>query len=1320
MFGQGGPRPSRVPRTCWRRVAACWVVSLALAPAAALCADEEAPAGATEEPAALRLRIEWGFGAVRAWHGAISVSEGSVSAPQPLGIEADEAGSMWLGEDRLSVQERGPRLYDGVDLDIHAPLEASLIVQLAPGDAAAAAPLEISLATLVNAPYNGQLDDQRNRLIVRRAPGDRLRVSFPATDRLVFDSNEQLDLEIRPHRVDAPQGSKLRLATRLLDPKTGEPVWSQEDEPVVDEQGSTEPVALTVPLPEAEGVYDLVIEASRRGLPNRLGFKHVVDERRVQLVVLSENPHVPDAGSEPPKDVVVEIDPANPAWWKRFATIPMIPGLPKGSIGSGDAATWRHPGDLGSLVQLGAGGREPNIAWEAYPLPIQRPGEAHIIEVEYPTDVPQHLGVSLIEPDSAGAVLPWGVDSGVYLPAEAADDAPRMAKHRMICWPRTKTPLLLLTNRRDGSRAVFGKIRVRGPKTNPVVAMVKTARDVDETHSYLPRRFPQGDGSPRRLLAAYYDRPLFPENFSAPDAFDPPNNRSFDDWHTFYEGASRLADYLNHIGHNGLMLSVLADGCAIYPSRLVDSTPRYDTGVFFSNGQDPLRKDVLELLFRICDREGLTLIPAVDFSMPLKSLEAVLRAGGPEAAGLELIGADGAPWLETHPPRQGLAPYYNPLNERVQQEMLAVIKELVERYEQHRSFGGVALQLSADGYAQLPGADWGFDDETLARFRRDSGVKLPAGPSHSAERVALLQDPGPERQKWLRWRAGALSLFYRRVQTELAAQKPQARLYLAGARLFERPELARELEPVLSRSAAKNQDVLLALGIDPELYRELDDVVLLRSQRIAPLDSLSEQAANLEVNLDANLDRQFAGAPHAGELFYHEPQEARLESFDAKSPFKRTSLWLAAQPLPSGLENRRRFIHALAALDAQSMFDGGRMLPLGQESALDDLIAIYRHLPEKPFETVAPSDSAGGESASTQPVAIRTLSHAGRTYVYMVNDSPWKASVKVAVEMPDCAVRSLNPAHRRLPAMEGTGQKRSWTIALEPYGIFGAAFTAPGVKLSEPQVSLEERVDAQLRAAIDDLFERASVLKDPPQLDVLKNPGFEQPAPKDTRTRIADWEAAPANIKLDGDDPHSGNYAAKLSSTGGPATLTSAAFPAPRTGHLSVSVWLRTADAKRQPALWLLLEGRLGDQNYIRKAPVGKGPHAHPLEAQWQRYVFEFPDLPTAGISPLSLRFHLNQPGEVWIDDIELYDLKKPTDQELLALAMSIQHARLKLDNRQYSDCLQLLEAYWLRYLMLNVEAPKIARRPTPPPRATPATEPKPGVFDRLKKNLLR
>ena len=61
-------------------------------------------------------------------------------------------------------------------------------------------------------------------------------------------------------------------------------------------------------------------------------------------------------------------------------------------------------------------------------------------------------------------------------------------------------------------------------------------------------------------MAAYMDRPLLPENFHASEATDWQGGRSLDDWVTFHQAGTRLVEYLNHTGQNGLMLSVMADG----------------------------------------------------------------------------------------------------------------------------------------------------------------------------------------------------------------------------------------------------------------------------------------------------------------------------------------------------------------------------------------------------------------------------------------------------------------------------------------------------------------------------------------------------------------------------------------------------------------------------------------------------------------------------------------------------------------------------------------------------------------------------------------
>ena len=184
----------------------------------------------------------------------------------------------------------------------------------------------------------------------------------------------------------------------------------------------------------------------------------------------------------------------------------------------------------------------------------------------------------------------------------------------------------------------------------------------------------------RERINAYFDKPLFAENFSASLALDRETQTTVKDWNTFYEGAQRLAQYLRYTGRNGAIISVACEGSTLYPSRVFSSTPKYDNGVFFSNGQDPVQKDVLELLLRVFHREGLKLIPAIHFSSPLTGLDLQLRQAPEKAQGILLENHLGRTWSDPERIRKGLGPHYNPLDERVQGEMRRAIKELAARY----------------------------------------------------------------------------------------------------------------------------------------------------------------------------------------------------------------------------------------------------------------------------------------------------------------------------------------------------------------------------------------------------------------------------------------------------------------------------------------------------------------------------------------------------------------------------------------------------------------------------------------------------------------
>jgi len=1250
----------------------------------------------------MRLRMEWGGGTAQRWEGKVTVNEGLPSAPAPLGIEADEPGSMWITGNRLEIQARSPRTYDGVDFTVTGPLSSPLQLKLGARGDGAAFDITVPVGQLANEPYSAQLDATGNRLLIRRAPGDALRVKL-SRDSVIFSPGEIADVEVTPHMLAAGAPTRVRLVSQLFAARTSkDPLWSNEREIDLTAEGlATDPITLPVRLPPIEGVYDLRITVHRRALPNRLGWKQTVEERKVQLVVLgSRRPVVEGAAPLPAvAETLFELDPASPRWWERL-NVPAIPGLRRGPLGNGDAAPWQHP--LGQLIQLGSGAREPNTSWEAFPLPISKPGQPHIVEVEYPTDVPQTLGISIVEPNVAGKVTPIGLDSGVYLPDESVAGEPRLARHRLIFWPRTKTPLLVLTNQRHGSRAVFGKVRVLGPKASVSAPL---GRDTSRA-PYLPPAFASKAPSGNRLMAGYYDRPLFPENFSATEGLDEWSGRGLDDWVTFYEGASRLVEYLHYVGYNGLIMTVLADGSTIYPSQLVEPTMRYDTGAFFISGQDPMRKDVLELLMRMFDREGLQLVPAMQFAAPLPALEGLRRDSERAAIGIELIGPQGKRWVDAHEPRKGLAPYYNPLDPRVQKAMLDVVGELAERYGRHPSFSGLGLHLSADGYAQLPGADCALDETTVARFIAETKLTALESELHP---IRVQQIASTHRAAWIAWRAQEIAKLHQRMQAEVAKAKgTPARLYLLGAHMFERPEIEQALRPTLPRNVTA-QLAMTSMGVDPANYEATPQITLLRPNWTSPPSSLAGQSSIHELNDSPELDRALGKGEAPGALFFHEPRQLRLPSFDAQSPFKGTTSLLVSQLSASGANNRRRFVHAIATLDAAALIDGGWLLPLGEEEGLADLVAAYRELPAARFETLP---------GTTQPVTVRYLSTSQGTHVYLVNDSPWKTRATIELQAPaNCRMDRFGKT-RKLPAIQATDAAQNWVVDLEPYELLAGRFAAPAVQLRNVRVTLPPEVETDLYTRIRDLGERVAALHQPP---VVENPGMELPA---TATApLPGWELRDpqgATAVLDTQQKFSGATSIRLTSTQA-ASLASTPIASLHSGRLSVFVHLRVADPKRQPPLRLAISGRWKGQDYYRYAPVGADTSAKPIGTEWTQYLFQVRDLPTEDLTDLRVRFDLMGPGEIWIDDVELREF---SDDDIRELKKMITVAGYTLESRQFGDCQQLLEGFWPRFLLANVPLAQgpVTPPPTGPKPADPAppveVETKPGWFDRVRRSM--
>jgi hypothetical protein len=1190
---------------------------------------------------------------------------------------------------------------------------------------------------------------------------------------LVFDPGQRFTLRVSPHLLGVEPSLSVALRAQLHTVGDQRELWGRDQEITLAAEGGPDPVVpLEIQAPQEPGVYDLTLTLSRlsagerlipskrvtgavSGLPGLSRLRgEVLTQRRVQFIVLGSAPP-PDAKRPgPPTTELMTINPGK-TWWDRVAHIPRIAGLGKDPLEFGSVERWEHP-TLGPRVVLRQGvrgqglgvreegtgenragdrrafkqeteERESGETWVAYPLSVSQPGQVHVVEVEYPSDLPQAMAISIVEPNAAGAVVPIGLDSGVCVSGDAGATAgklptakvvaeqgpksdsgianpPRMETHRLTFWPRTRDPLLVISRVEAATQAAHGRIRLYGPKRFGVGAL----RLGIEAHSALPPAASPADGSQRWALGML-ERPLFPENFGAAEAFDSWSGGSLDDWTTFYDGGRRMIEYAQHAGYNALAVSVLADGSTIFPCPRLAPTPRYDSGAFFSTGQDPVRKDVLEMLLRLADAQQMTLIPMLQFSAPLPELEEISLRGGQEAEGLQLIGANGMSWMERYGRRRGQTAYYNPLDPRVQQAIRNVVRELAARYAEHRSFGGLLLGSAGPSYTLLPGIEWGLDDATFARFCNEQGVEVPAtGPARFALRARAIT--GPHRDAWLAWRAGVMHRFHQQLLDDLTSARAGARLLVGTAGMLQGPDAEGALRPTLP-VRMKLEDLPRYAGIGPELYRRDKGIVLLRPRQVSIPATPRTLAVELPVGDAPELDHVFAAAANPGHLLLHTPVRSRLASFDVRSPFgtEKTHLSMVAQLAPGGSESRRRFVQAIGGLDSSWLIDGGWMLTLGEEEALRPLRLAFRRLPEGQYQDVP------GE---TQGITCRWLRRGDGTYLYFLNPTPWPCQASLAVRGSEgTTVTELSGM--RDSANVTAGQL---TVELAPYDLLamkiGGAVGQPtptpvreraaddqaAVHFANLAVAFEPRVREALHQRLRNLVTRAALLAEPRTIEVLENPEFE--LPPDGGRELPGWNVAGAAGGLAAPETeikHRGRSSAKLTSNGGVVSLISDPFDPPRTGRISVAARLRTSSRGPAPVLRLALGGKLDGGDYYRFAEA-------PLDGQWRYFIFTVDNLPLTGLSDLQVRFDLMGAGEVWVDDVVVLDLALG-DNERTELSRVITRAQFSLEDGRLADCVRLLESYWPKYLEDNVPLPQTTlatKEPTssePPPKDSAAPE---------------
>jgi len=1099
-----------------------------------------------------RVNISWGGGEPRVWSGEMQLTDGQMNQLTLLGLEPDVPGSIWLENSGLGIRSRSAKSFSGVHVTLDCSPGANLQLHLIDRDKKTEFQTVLPVAELLKGTVQKTIDESGNRIRIERVPGDELSIRM-ARETTVYQPCEPIQFEVLPRFLSFPKDKKLFLNVSLYRSRSNDRVLETEWPVIGDEIPASIPIVpVSLTMPQVEGIFDVVLTLHQKNDRfNPFGNKDkIFVQRTFQCLVLSPQPVADSKGGKIQADyrgiLVESIDPSKPDWWKRFVKSPIIPRiLPGGSAASAqvaqqaaqpyeqfpnpepdrstldsvrDKVSQLSPGQLlnrpqerplwqenfGSghvvpyqstkfnthgFVEMLPSGDEAVTPWEAYPIPINEPGKPHFLEIDYLSGVEQTLGISIVEPTVSGGLFPGTVDSGLHVGREIVSDnytAGHTMPHRILFWPKSKTPIILLTNQSTNQSAVYGGIRIyRAPDVFPQSLPQST-----DPNAMLVR-------NQQRLLATYLHRPNFCEHFSATRMPGHLPHVGVSDWETFRQGIDRMVQYMRMAGYGGLMISVASDGSCLYPSRLIDPTPHYDTGAFLANGEDPVRKDVLQALATTFDRENTILIPAIDFCMPLPAVEEQFRSNvqantPPGESGLTWVGPYGNLLVDlyTAQNQSGRVPYYNLLNPNVQNAMLDVVRELVARTAMHPSFGGIAVQLSPEGYAMLPEEFWGLDDDTIARFSRDTRITVHGeGPDRFTARAEFIR--ANCLKQWLQWRADQVTAFYRRMAGIVMNAGPDAKLYLAGAKMFDSPLSQRTFFPSLEKSGSL-ANVLAMHGFDLAAYRGNPNIVFMRPEKIMADNNLANIATNLELSHTkdtAAVFQQPAGTSNmAAGLFYHLPIEYTLPAFDAKSPFQPAQSRFATTAAPADYQNRKRFVRQLADHDVAAFFDGGETLPFGEEDALREMAMQYQKLPRMPFRKY------DTDKSTTQPVTLRYANTESGTFCYLVNEAAFSVPVRVFFD--------TGPGSHIIPlaTLRDGGNSRiasgglEWSQTLRPYDFIAYVVSDVNAKPSRLEVSPPAFVigdNGQLAKQFQQFKDRILFLRNGLEWDRLPNGNFE-------------------------------------------------------------------------------------------------------------------------------------------------------------------------------------------------------------------------------------
>ncbi len=1289
------------------------------------------------------LRVVWGGNSPRAYAGAITIADGTLKVVRNLSLQQDSIGKVSnAGIDRIDLRPHSPCTFGGVDIEVRGQLDSRLNLRIDDSLGGKSREFEVRLIELLEGEWLQVLDDRGNRLAIGRQVVDRLRVVSELSSRILVP-NQTWRLKVSGHRTGMTAGgatAELRLvdqAGQMVGKPQLQAVTIDEQGSFLPTA-----VELSAPAQEGAYQLEIALQR-RSMLNTLVSTPPTLLRRLDMVVfdARATPTTIADWSQLATIDPLGASKPGSLAWLATMEVLPSLGRT--GGLGMGDklqpynplAGSMTQPishGRLGSRELLLPGAIAGQLhrseclslapqAWLALPIQGLQENVPHRLRVRVPIDRPIELAISLQQANVLSEFPPLSLDSGVVLRPRHASVRSNAIAARSIGFPESAGNVRLLRGDGDADQyqdappqgvvvSASNHNRERsdgGPKTDEssesllgtqtatteheivfwprgqqaylVLANMHAELDAGVCEVLLERaelterlREAEPPLAVRRMVGINLDKPLLADSVSVKREVDTVTGRALESWGTWQQSIARICQMMQLRQANTLLVKGFSEGGAIFPSERLAPTCRYDSGTFFSDGRSPEIKDAIELMLQHFDRDGLQMILALDLNTAMPALSRFENVAGHESLLQQPLAIDANASL-------GKTTRYNPLNARVQEEMVATLREIVNRYGHHRAFAGVALQLDDQSQLVFAGDRWGYDAETLAAFEKETQVKLP--PREQLEAAFS----GAARLAFLDWRAGQLTKFYARLGDIVRGEHADRKLYLNAIRLWDDfPDESNFFKP---KEIIRNpREYMLAFGISPERLAESPQVELMRGSFDAISNSVNSQDWIRRESGQRGLV-EFYSATDTSAVVLRYP--GRFEILGTDQLDHSATRWIYPTLSYPGAHARKKLINQLFHSDPLLLVDGGWLPFSGQEAEVLGLMRTLNDLPPVKLKPVSLRESDTN-------LRVRLGQYDNKSYVQIVNNAPWEETLKLGYRT---VARNAQTRVLGDHAVDTTGSNAGggdepaeanyWTLRLAPYDVIGIEVDDPHLSLTSlqhaPPADTTARIGREL-AELETLVARSADLAEQPILADIGG-DFER---WDSDEQPIGWSVSSlpqVSIAASHELPHTGGTSLLMENTGkSPAAAWAQSRPIapPRTGRLVVQAWFRAPAASTPLLVKLAVMGRThSGQRFERVMELGgrlDSSTAIPIDWGRKPATLYVGNVSAESVAELTVSIELIGPGKVWVDDVQVFEsLLQPDERNHLRGELLVAQKKLAESNPYPAE--RLLDSHWGQYL---------------------------------------